>query len=95
MKARHMRLSEEQSVCLTNNGKTYLTWSDTCSLTANAKFLAVRWGWQQARETAPFQCSPIKASLVVQAGKIQILDPGLNKDFFYHCAVVNTASFKR
>ena len=34
MKARHMRLSEEQSVCLTNNGKTYLTWSDICSLTA-------------------------------------------------------------
>ena len=29
-----MRLSEEQSVCLTNNGKTYLTWSDICSLTA-------------------------------------------------------------
>ena len=33
MKARHMRLSEEQSVCLTNNGKSYLTWSDTFSLT--------------------------------------------------------------
>ena len=60
----------------------------------------------QSQETAPFQCSPTEPSLVVQAGKIKILDFSQSHNqttynnrtkqgIFYQCAAVNMASFKR